>query len=166
MEMRERTKAHPLTPNQISIFDYYIFSPNTVMWNLPRLYRFDAGTDANRLCDALNRAIENRPALYTIFEFNEECSLVQKVAPEKILTVSVTELSEAEFEEKKENLLYPFRMIGEPLIHAGIYKTEQAVYLFFDIHHIMTDGSGMQLLNEDIVRALNGEELPLDTYYA
>ncbi|MBQ1489310.1 MAG: AMP-binding protein [Lachnospiraceae bacterium] len=166
MEMRERMKAHPLTPNQISIFDYCIFSPNTVMWNLPRLYRFDAGTDANRLCDALNRAIENRPALYTIFEFNEECSLVQKVAPEKILTVSVTELSEAEFEEKKENLLYPFRMIGEPLIHAGIYKTEQAVYLFFDIHHIMTDGSGMQLLNEDIVRALNGEELPLDTYYA
>ena len=57
-------------------------------------------------------------------------------------------------------------MIGEPLIHAGIYKTEESVYLFWEIHHIMTDGSGMQLLNEDIVKAWNGETLPLDTYYA
>ena len=48
-------------------------------------------------------------------------------------------------------------MIGEPLVHAGIYQTEEAVYLFLDVHHIMTDGSGMQLLNEDIVRAWKGD---------
>ena len=155
-EERERAKPHPLTPNQISIFDYCIFSPNTVMWNLPRLYRFPADTDADRLCSAMNRALLNRPALYTVFEFNEECSLVQRPAPEKALTLCVETLSEAEFSRKKENLLYPFHMIGEPLVHAGLWKTEEAVYLFFDVHHIMTDGSGMQLLNEDIVRAWTG----------
>ena len=52
------------------------------------------------------------------------------------------------------------------MIHAGIYQTEEAVYLFFEVHHIMTDGTGMHLLNEDIVRAFHGEALPLDTYYA
>ena len=165
-ERREREKAHPLTPNQISIFDYCIFSPNAIMWNLPRLYRFAADTDADRLCDAVNRALANRTALYTVFEFNEECSLVQRTAPEKILKLSVERISEAEFTRKKEDLLRPFRMIGEPLIHAGLYQTEKAVYLFFDVHHIMSDGSGMQLLNEDIVRAWKGEPLPLDTYYA
>ena len=165
-EKRERAKAHPLTPNQISIFDYCIFSPNAVMWNLPRLYRFPADTDAGRLCAAMNRALRNRPALYTVFEFNEECSLVQRPAPEKALTLSVENISEAEFSRKKENLLYPFRMIGEPLVHAGLWKTEEAVYLFFDVHHIMADGSAMQLLNEDIVRAWKGEPLPQDTYYS
>lgn len=165
-EERERKKAHPLTPNQISIFDYWIFSPKTIMWNLPRLYRFSADTDAGRLCDALNRALANRTALYTVFEFNEECSLVQRIAPEKILKVSVEKISEAEFAEKKETLLQPFRPIGEPLVHAGIWQTEEAVYLFFDVHHIMTDGSGMQLLNQDIVRAFKGEPLEPDTYYA
>ena len=165
-EQRERAKAHPLTPNQISIFDYCIFSPNTVMWNLPRLYRFPADTDAERLCGAVNLALRNRPALYTVFEFNQECSLVQRPAPEKALTLSVESISEAQFTRKKENLLYPFRMIGEPLVHAGLWKTEEAVYLFWDVHHIMTDGSGIQLLNEDIVHAWKGEPLPLDTYYS
>ena len=165
-EKREREKAHPLTPNQISIFDYCIFSPNTIMWNLPRLYRFSADTDAERLCDAVNKALANRTALYTVFEFNEECSLVQRIAPEKNLKLSVEKTSEAEFAQKKESLLRPFRLTGEPLVHAGLYRTEEAVYLFFDIHHIMTDGTGMQLLNEDIVRAWKGEPLPTDTYYA
>ena len=136
-EELERRKAHPLTPNQISIFDYCIFSPNAIMWNLPRLYRFAADTDADRLCDAVNRALANRTALYTVFEFNEECSLVQRTAPEKILKLSVERISEAEFTRKKEDLLRPFRMIGEPLIHAGLYQTEKAVYLFFDVHHFL-----------------------------
>ena len=30
-EMRERGKAHPLTPNQISIFDYCIYSEEKIM---------------------------------------------------------------------------------------------------------------------------------------
>ena len=164
-EERERRKAHPLTPNQIEMFDYTIFAAKAICWNLPRLYRFPADMDAQRLCDAVNKAIENRPALYTIFEFNDECSLVQRIAPEKMLKLSVEKMSEAEFKMRSEDLEQPFRMIGEPMIHAGIYQTEEAVYLFFEVHHIMTDGTGMHLLNDDIVRAFNGEELQPDTYY-
>ena len=165
-EKRERKREQSLTPNQISIFDYSIFSPNSVMWNLPRLYRFPADTDAVRLCEAMNKAIANRPALYTVFEFNKECSLVQRIAKDKMPRLAVEKCSEASFEKKKPSLMRPFRMIGEPLFHAGLWQTEKHVYLFFDVHHIMTDGSGMQLLNGDIVRAWNGEALPSDTYYS
>ena len=165
IEKRERAKPHPLTPNQIAIFDYDLFSARSVMWNLTRLYRFPADTDANRLCDAVNQAIANRPSLYTVFEFDDDCSLVQRIAPEKTLKLSVETMSEAEFVQRKTTLMQPFKMIGEPMIHAGIYQTDESAYLFFDIHHIMTDGSGWQLLNEDVVRAWNGEPLPLDTYY-
>ena len=165
VETRERAKEHPLTPNQISIFDYCIFSPRTVMWNLPRLYRFPPETDAGRLCGAVNQALAHRPGLFTVFEFNEECSLVQRAVPEKAVRIRVEEISESVFDGKKADLMRPFRMIGEPFVHGGIYKTEQAVYLFLEIHHIMTDGTGMQLLNDDIVRAWNGEPLPPDTYY-
>ena len=165
-EKRERTKAHPLTPNQISIFDYCIFSAHTVMWNLPRLYRFAADTDVSRLCDAVNKALANRTALYTVFEFNSECSLVQRTDPDQITKLTVEKTTEAEFQRLSESLVRPFRMIGKPLLHAGLYQTEEAAYLFFDVHHIMSDGSAMQLLNEDIVRAFNGEPLPADTYYA
>lgn len=165
-EEAERRRAHALTPNQISIFDYCIFSAQTVMWNLPRLYRFDADIDAARLCSAVNTALANRPALYTVLEFNEECSLVQRVAPEKKLHLTVEKITEAEFKRLAKDLMRPFKMTGEPLIHAAIYQTEASVYLFWEIHHIMTDGTGMHLLNEDIVKAWNDEPLPLDTYYA
>lgn len=165
-ELRERKKVHALTPNQISIFDYCIFSAHSVMWNLPRLYRFNADIDVDRLCDAVNRAFANRPALFTVFEFDKDCSLIQRIAPEKTPKIKAERITEAEFQELSENLVRPFHMIGEQLIHAGLYQTEEAVYLFWEIHHIMTDGSGMQLLNEDIVRAYKGEELSPDTYYA
>ena len=165
-EERERKKAHPLTPNQIEMFDYTIFAAKAISWNLPRLYRFPANMDAQHLCDAVNRAIANRPALYTILEFNEECSLVQRIAPEKMPKAVVERISEARFQTRSKDLQQPFRMIGEPLIHARIFQTEEAVYLFFEIHHMITDGTAMHLFNEDIVRAFHGEELPLDTYYA
>ena len=166
IEERERAKAHPLTPNQISILDYALFIAHSVMWNLPRLYQFPADTDAKRLCDAMNRVLAHRTGLYTIMEFNDECSLVQRAAPEKIVRFSVENMSEAEFEKRREELVRPFRTIGEPMVHGGVYQTEEHVYLFFEVHHIMTDGSGMQLLNEDIVKAWRGDPLPLDTYYA
>lgn len=165
-EMRERQKPHPLTPNQIEMLDYGLFSANALVWNLPRLYRFPVDMDVQRLCDAMNLAIENRPALYTVLEFNDESSLMQRIAPEKMLKLSVETLSEEEFQKLSVNLQQPFKLIGEPLFHAGIYRTEKAVYLFWDVHHMMTDGTGMHLLNEDIVRAFNGDELPFDTYYA
>lgn len=165
-EMRERKKAHPLTPNQIEFFDYGMFSANAITWNLPRLYRFPADTDAKRLCEAVNLALANRPALYTVFAFNKECSLVQKIAPEKTPKLTVEQMSEEAFNALSENLEQPFKMIGEPLFHGRLIQTEKAVYLFFEVHHIMTDGTGMQLFNEDIVRAFNGESLPQDTYYA
>ena len=78
-------------------------------------------------------------------------------APEKMPKISVERISEAEFQARSEDLQQPFTMVGEPLIHAGIYQTEEAVYLFFEVHHIMTDGTGMHLLNEDIVRAFDGK---------
>ena len=68
---------------------------------------------------------------------------MQRIAPEKMPVVQVEEISEAEFQELSESLVRPFRMIGEPLIHVHLMKTEKAVYLFFDVHHIMTDGSGL-----------------------
>ncbi len=165
-EAVERTKLHPLTPNQISIFDYCIFAARSLMWNLPRLYRFPKDTDAQHLCHAMNKALANRTALFTVFQFNKEGSIVQRIAPDKIIHLSVQKMTEAEFKKNEEFLMQPFIMINEPLVHAGVYQTEESVYLFWEIHHIMTDGTGMHLLNDDIVAARNGEELPLDTYYA
>ena len=147
------------------MYDYGLFSAYSVMWNLTRMYRFPGDIDVDRLCDAVNKAIANRPALYTVFEFDDECALVQRIAPEKMPRLFAEKLSEAEFSERRHDLMRPFMMADEPMIHMHLFQTEQAVYLFFEIHHIMADGSAWQLLNEDIVRAWNGEPLPLDTYY-
>ena len=55
-------------------------------------------------------------------------------------------------------------MFGAPLCHAGIYRTEQNVYLFLDVHHVMADGGAFGLLFADLVRAWRGEKPELDTY--
>ena len=165
VEMRERQRAHVLTPNQRDIIDYGFFRASDAMWDIPLLYRFDQEIDAQKLCDALHEACVSRTALSTVFGFDEDGELMQRYDPSRALRISPVQTTEEDFSKIRKKLVYPFRIFGEPLIHAGVYITEAHVYLFLDVHHMVIDGMGLQLLFGDIAKAYRGEPLPLDTYY-
>ena len=80
------------------------------------------------------------------------------------MRATVHTLTEAEFQDHLAELKQPFQMYGAPLCHAGIYRTEQNVYLFIDVHHLIVDGTAFGLLFSDLVRAWHGEKMELDTY--
>ena len=164
VEMRERGRAHYPTANQVNIIDYGLFSANAVMWNLAMLYQFGNHIDANRLCSAVNRVIETHPALSMVYEYDDDCELVQRIKPDVSLHAEVEDVTEEAFETIKVCLVRPFILMGQPLTHLAIYRTEQHTYLFFDVHHVMADGSAYQILLRDIARAYQGEKLELDTY--
>lgn len=47
-----------------------------------------------------------------------------------------------------------------PLFEAAVYKDAEHVYLFLDIHHIVSDGTTIRVILDDINKAYHGEELP------
>ena len=46
----------------------------------------------------------------------------------------------------KDTLVAPFKIVNAPLFRCRLFETENAVYLFFDVHHIVFDGTSLDIL--------------------
>ncbi len=165
-ENRARGMTLPATTGQIGMVDYQFIHVNSVMYNLPTLYRFPASVDARRLLDAVNAAVRNHPALSTVLEMDDEGNLVQRWRPEQLEAVALEEVPEDRLEETLRGLIRPFRVIGGALFRGGLYRSGEWLYLFLDMHHIISDGFSVGVLLDDIALAYRGEALPQDNYYS
>jgi hypothetical protein len=157
-EARERDRKHPV-PSDLSRVE----DPGDIHY--PDLCSFDRSVDAQKLCDAVNRAIANRALLSTVIEEDGAGKAVIRYDPSVTPRLEVQRMTEAEFEAKRADLIQTFEMYGTPLLHAGVFETERRVYLFLDVHHMIMDGSSIKLLFDDIEKAYHGQPLEQDTYF-
>ena len=160
-EARERARLHPVPSDIIRVLAHE--DPGDI--HFPGLFRFELSVDAQKLCDAVNRAIANRALLSTVIETDSGGRPILHYAPSFTPRLEVQRLTEAEFEAKRAKLLQTFEMYGTPLLHAGVFETEQRVCLFLDAHHMIMDGSAMMLFWDDIEKAYHGQPMGQDTYF-
>lgn len=155
-EERERKMPHPVPPGWLN----YDMSS----YHFPQLFSFNPEMDAQKICEAFNKAVANQSALSMIIEKDEAGQGFMRYDSAFTPHYEVERLTEAEFETRRAGLLQPFEMYGTPLIHAGVFETPERVYLFVDIHHIIMDGSAMALLYGDVEKAYRGEAMHQDTF--
>ena len=74
-------------------------------------------------------------------------------------------ITEAELTQIRDTLVQPFQIMGERLLRCRVFETEASVYLFLDIHHILSDGASFRILMNDISKAYDGREIGADYYY-
>lgn len=164
-----RKAPHPLTPLQLQMIDTQLFKPGSTMWsNTHFLVRFDpAEVDAERLCRAVNRALQNHPGLSTAFRFNEDGELVQQVVPGLLPEVKVRSIRAETAQMLPDVLVLPFdRLTDACLCRAGVFRAPEDLYLFMDVHHLLMDGASLGVVLADIVNAYFGRELKRDCYFA
>ncbi len=160
-----QVRPHPLTTEQTYMLDVQLYTPVSTMYNLAYLLRAEGKLDAERLARAAEKAILAHPSLLTVLSFSEEGVPVQTYRPEYITPVCVERISEKDLEKLKDSLIQPFRIIEKPLHRCRVFETEETVYLFLDIHHIMFDGTSFRLLLKDLDRCYAGGEPEKDLYY-
>ena len=164
-----RKVPHTLTPLQVQMIDTQLFRPASTMWsNTHFLVRFDPEkVDAEHLCRAVNRALQNHPALSSAFRFNEENELVQQYVPGLLPEIKVREIREETAQALTDVLVLPFdRIIDSCLCRVGVFRSPQYTWLFMDIHHLLLDGASLGILLADIANAFFGRELSRDYYFA
>ncbi len=92
-EDEARKVPHPLTPLQTEMIDNQLFKPGSTMWsNTHFLMRFELSTDADKLCAAVNKALQNHPALSSAFSFNDDNELVQQYIPGLLPEVKIKDI--------------------------------------------------------------------------
>lgn len=166
IEELARQKAIPATNEQIEMVDYQFLNVKSVMYNLGSLYRFDAKVEAEKLAAAVKKVVSKHPALQTIFDFDDEGTVIQKIEPQSLANVEIEEIQAKDLEKLTRTLLKPFAMFRQPLFRTKIFKCGETIYFYFDMHHIISDGTSIGILLEDIAKAYRGEEIGKDYYYS
>ena len=157
---------HPLTAEQLYMIDYQLYTPSSTMYNLFSVMKADKELlDPEMLAKAMKTAIEAHPALLTTFAYNDDGELVQKYTPEIMQDIHVERLSEFEFKFVKDTLVYPFKIIGGKLFRCRIFETEKSVYIFFDVHHSLFDGTSLKVFLGGVGKAFMGMPIEPDYYY-
>ena len=148
------------------MFDYQRYTPDSTMYNLFKMLRIEKeGVDVDRLAKSLEMATKNHPAFSTIIKYTEEGDLIQQYDPQMNITITPEKISEAELGEIKDTLVQPFKIVNSPLSRCRLFETEDAVYLFFDVHHILYDGTSFKVFLNSVINAYMGASLETDYYY-
>lgn len=161
-----KLEPHKLTPEQLYMFDYQLYTPNSTMYNLFSMLRIEKeAIDLDRMAMAVEMAIKNHPALRTIIRFTEEGDLVQQYDPDLNVALAIEKVSNSEFEKIKDTLVRPFKIVNSPLFRCQLFETEDSAYLFFDVHHIVFDGTSFKVFMNTIMSAYMGAPLEKDYYF-
>ncbi|MCD8103959.1 MAG: AMP-binding protein [Lachnospiraceae bacterium] len=154
-------EIYPLT--NLQLYFAYVVRGNTTA-NLPYFFRLGRRIDLLRLKKAIEDVFEVHPALKNIVQLDEGVFKNFRDDSRKI-DIPIVKMSDSEWEKTKGTLLVPYLYTpGEPLYHIAIYETESANYLFFDIAHIIGDGTTMHVLFEDIDALYHGKTVEKETY--
>ena len=166
-EKEAREKAFPLTAFQLNMFDYQLCAPQSCMWNIPMLFTLSKDTvEADRFLLAAQKMADHHPVFRTVVFFDEEGKVVQRYDGDITQKIEMETLTEAEFREKRDKLNKPVRMLRSPLISIRLFKTEAHIYLFLLAHHIIIDGTGINVLLRTLWDFYDGKEPRIDTWYS
>ena len=165
-EEQARGMSVTATPGQLNMMDYQFTHAKSVMYNIPSLYRIDDRIGDDRLASAVNAVIRNHPALYTVFETDEEYNFVQRCRPDMLRDVQWEDIAPEDLYSAIDGLVAPFTSLRcTPLFRIRLLRCGRLRYLFMDMHHMISDGFSVGVLRENILRAVRGEPLPEDYYY-
>ena len=163
---RSMKRDHPLTVEQLYMVDYQLYTPKSTMYNLFTMMKLDKELfDMEKMAEAMYASIRSHSALLTTFHFNDEGDIVQRYTPEVQQEIHVEKLSKFEFNNIKDHLVQPFKIIGGCLHRCRVFETEKCGYIFFDVHHTLFDGTSLKVFMQNVGKAYMGMQPDPDLYY-
>ncbi|MBR1844148.1 MAG: AMP-binding protein [Lachnospiraceae bacterium] len=164
-EKRERSKEHLLTSEQRMAFDWQLNAPCSTMYNLFMFYKLGNNIDIPRLAKAIETVLNAHGVFSTTLSFNSDGYLVQKYNPDVNKKIEIEKIKEVELVDLREKLIRHYNLIGSPLYRVRIFKTENAGYLLFDMHHMISDGTSGKILFSEIANCYEGKSIRDDCYF-
>ena len=154
----------PLTQTQLGIYSACLLDPENDSYNLPFLFRLSPVTDAERLCRALEATVAAHEVLNCRIMPDRQYTAVM-VPVRRDFHADIEKITEDELTARMAHF-DRFDFENGPLYDAKVYRTESAVYLYVNFHHIIFDGTSLTVFMEDLDRAFQGEILSPEKYSA
>ena len=148
----------PLSTSQYGIYVECVNHQGEPYYNLPYIYVLDGSLDGQRLLDAVETAFKAHPTLFTRIALNDDGEPIQTLDMDnEPWSLALEEIQD--IEQEKRRLIEPFDINGGRLFHVHLMHDKDHFYLFLDYHHIIVDGTSMQIMLQDIDKAYRGEAI-------
>jgi len=142
----------PLSKSQYGIYVECVSHNGEPYYNLPYVYELDLSLDGERLLAAIKKAFLAHPTLFTRICLNDDGEPLQTIDMDNE-SWSLTIEDIKDIEQEKHHLVTPFNIYGDRLFHVKLLRDATHYYLFLDYHHIIVDGTSMQIMLQDIDKA-------------
>ena len=130
-------------------------------YNLPMMIEMNGVLNREQLGIAIDKLIERHDILRTCFE-NRDGKVVQVVHEKIDYKKEFIKLTQNEYETDIGKFIEPFDLNKAPLFRIKLIKiSKQKHVLFFDIHHILFDGTSEISFINELFKLYHKEELPL-----
>lgn len=142
-------KYYPATPAQQRIYTLYMMDNKNLAYNLPSATMIDGKLNIDKVNEALQKLIGRHDILRTSFEIVDN-KVVQKINHSCQLKVDVEVATEQlDLSKIASDFIKPFSLKKAPLMRVKIIQYEEKTLLLFDVHHIIADGTAVELLTRD-----------------
>ncbi|ELR72266.1 Long-chain-fatty-acid--CoA ligase [Fulvivirga imtechensis AK7] len=141
---------YPTSPAQERMYYTYMLNQDSLARNINEALELGENIDIARLEKAFIALINRHSALRTYFELSDE-GVVQKIIPTADFALeSITCSSPKELAIAFRKFIKPFDLSMCPLIRGAIVCGLDKTFLFLDIHHIICDGTSINILIKDL----------------
>ena len=147
-----------LSQTQMGIYAESMARQGEAAYNNPILLKISAEIDEQKLAQAIEQVVSAHAFIKTRIEEDGEGNPVM-VPSDAAYQQTIEQMSEAELEALKPQLIQPFNLQKDLLFRIRIIRTETGLYLFTDFHHIIYDGTSMRIFMADVDRAYAGETI-------
>lgn len=165
--------SYPLTPSQRTMWMLHQSDRTGMLSNIPEVVYLHGPLDVEAMERAFNEVIRRHDSLRMVFAM-EKGEMVQRPLDRVYVPIKFTDLSGLDTAERDRcaaelrlaNGRHVFDLSTGPLIYAELVKLAQDRFqLFFNIHHIASDGWGISRFNTEFAEIyeayIDGRPSPL-----
>lgn len=153
----EKRELYPLTPSQMGVYLSCMHNPKGTMYNIPCTYVFDRGSlDTDRLINAVRKTVDNHPVM-KIFIDNSTGSPMMKLRDSVEFDIPVVQVDN--LEQAGKDFVKPFELEKDILFRFAVFECGDKSMFAMDLHHIISDGTSVSVICNDIALAYDGKEL-------
>ena len=153
----------PLSYAQTGVYFDCLKNPTSTIYNIPYLLSYPAGTNPQKLVEAVEKVVESHPELSVHFT-TEGDTIVQTTNDSVAVEVPLSKKTDTELATYKNDFVRPFNLQKPPLYRFEVVETEKGVHLLMDLHHLIFDGGSADLFIRQISAVLEGKNVERETY--
>ncbi len=156
-------QRYPLTDTQLSVWLRCSKNPGSLVYNLPFCLHIPpaAGLSPQTLREKLQQALDASPFLKTHILpcKGYPCFVRSDTLP---YNIPLYEDGKESKEQIEARFVQPFALEEGPLFRFEIHVLEGETFLYMDVHHVLFDGSAIQLFLERLFLLCEGAEPPCE----